>query len=261
MVVSAYGADVSLADAEGEAHNAALFAAARAVLCTSRHLEALLLRAGSGPARVEVVRPTVDCALFAPGAGAKASPPVIVTIARLQWKKGHADGLRAIAALRASGRSFRWRLIGTGPEGPALRAAVADLALADRVELAGPLERSAVRDALREAAICFQPSVREELGLAAAEAQACGVPVVATRTGGVPEVVEDGVTGLLVAPRDAAAMAAALARLLDDPDEARALGARGRERIRREFDGETVRGALAAAYRRVLAARPTPAEA
>jgi glycosyltransferase involved in cell wall biosynthesis len=192
---------------------------------------------------------------------AAADPSIVVTIARLHWKKGHSDGLRAIALLRRSGRKFLWRLIGTGPEEPSLRSAVFDLRLGDCVEFAGPFERAAVGDALRAAAICFQPSTREELGIAAAEAQACGLPVVATCIGGVPEVVEDGTTGLLVAPRDEVAMAAALARLLDDPAEARALGARGRERIRREFDGEAVRGALAAVYRRVLATTARPAAA
>lgn len=253
LVVTAYGADVSLVDRDGEARNAALLRAAQAVLCTSRHLETLLLRAGAPEDRVAVVRPRVDCERFAPGPAAPAWHPVVATVARLHWKKGHADGLRAIAALRKSGRAFRWRVIGAGPEEPALRAALADLDLGDHVELAGALDHDAVRDALQASAICFQPSVREELGVAAAKAQACGLQVVATRVGGVAEVVEDGVTGLLVAPRDDAAMAEALARLLDDPAAGRALGARGRERVQREFDGEAVRGALAAVYRRLLA--------
>src|SRR5690606_25699554 len=123
LVVSAYGADVSLAGEVGRADNAALFAAADRIVCVSRHLAALAVGQGAPAERVRRIPPAIDVRFFSPGTGAPAEPPVVLTVARLVWKKAHLDGLRAIAALRAEGRRLRWRLLGSGPEEPALRAA------------------------------------------------------------------------------------------------------------------------------------------
>ena len=96
------------------------------------------------------------------------------------------------------------------------------------------------------------PSLQEGLGLSAMEAQACGVPVVASRIGGLVEAVQDGVTGFLVPPRDPAALAAAIARLLCDRELARRFGDAGRQRIEEKFSvGAMVDGTLAV-YRKAL---------
>lgn len=260
VVTTVYGADVSLAGVEGERLNAELFAASDAVVCISAHLAALVSGQGAKPDRTLMIHPTIDCEFFSPAGTARTDPPIVLTVARLHWKKGHAEGLRAIAALRRRGVELRWRLLGAGAEEPALRAAVADLGLADCVEFAGNLERSAVRDAMREATLVLSPSVREELGVALAEAQACGVPVVSTRVGGVAEIVEDGSSGLLVPPRDAAAIADAIETLLGDGERRAAMGVRGRMRVRERFSGAAADGALASLYRRVIKERErTPA--
>jgi len=116
------------------------------------------------------------------------------------------------------------------------------------VEFTGTLERSAVRDAMRSATLFFLPSLHEEFGVAAAEAQACGLPVVATRVGGIPEVVEDGESGMLLAAGDVDAMARALGTLLADPALRAEMGANGRARVRRRFGSEVTSGALSALY-------------
>jgi glycosyltransferase involved in cell wall biosynthesis len=82
---------------------------------------------------------------------------------------------------------------------------------------------------------------------------AAGKAIVATRTGGIPDIIEDGVHGVLVPPRDAAATAAAIERLLADPEERARLGANARERRRREFDLETTIARIAALYEELLA--------
>jgi colanic acid/amylovoran biosynthesis glycosyltransferase len=256
LVVGVYGADVALAGDDGAHRNAALFARADAIVCSSRHLERAALALGAPAERTRVLHPAIDCDFFSPAPGEiSCDPPVLLTVARLHAKKGLADGLRAIGRLRAAGVRVRWRIAGGGPEEHALRAEIDAAGLADCVELAGTLERGAVRDALRSAALFFLPSRHEEFGVAAAEAQACGLAVVATRVGGLPEIVEDGATGVLVPTRDDAAMAAALGALLRDAGARRAMGARGRERVRARFGSERAFDALPALYASLLVAR------
>jgi glycosyltransferase involved in cell wall biosynthesis len=105
----------------------------------------------------------------------------------------------------------------------------------------------------RAAAVLVGTSfVNETFGIALAEAQACGRPVVASRFGGFPEVVEDGVTGLLCTPQDAPDLAAKLDTMLADPERAAAMGAAGRARVLRLFTWDAVVDRLEAVYTRVL---------
>ncbi|MCI0371713.1 MAG: glycosyltransferase, partial [candidate division NC10 bacterium] len=96
-------------------------------------------------------------------------------------------------------------------------------------------EQADVRPWLHRMALYVQPSIAEGMSNSILEAMACGLPVVATRVGGTPEVVEDGVSGLLVPPEDPAAMAKALVTLLRDPPRCAAMGDAGRNRVAREF--------------------------
>ena len=84
----------------------------------------------------------------------------------------------------------------------------------------------------------MQPTLTERLTIPAQEAMACGLPLVASRVGGLPEVVQPDETGLLVAPDNADELAGAMARLAEEPDTAAAMGASGRKRVEREFDQE-----------------------
>ena len=249
LVVNVYGADVALADADGAQRNKALFARADAILCSSRYLERIALAQGAPAERTRVLHPAIDCAFFSPDPAPHVQhPPMLLSVARLHWKKAHADGVRAVARLRAAGAKFRWRIVGNGPEEEAIRVLVRASGLEDCVEFTGTLERSAVRDAMRDASLFFLPSLHEEFGVAAAEAQACGLPVVATRVGGLPEIVEDGASGVLVAAGDADAMARALGTLLGDAALRSAMGAQGRMRVQRLFGREVISEALPALY-------------
>jgi glycosyltransferase involved in cell wall biosynthesis len=138
---------------------------------------------------------------------------------------------------------------GDGAERAALEAQRAALGLDARVRFLGRVDD--VAELLAGADVCVMPSRHEGLGVAALEAMAAGVPVVASRVGGLPEAVVDGATGCLVAPDDASALADALGRLVADRDLRRALGAAGAARVRARFSMDAMAAGTLAVYRRL----------
>src|SRR5262249_16325102 len=151
-------------------------------------------------------------------------PPRIVAVGRLVEKKGFEDLVDACAILAERGRDFECRIVGTGELEAQLAARIAARGLAGRVVLVGPrpLDEVAreVQGAAALAAACVVGSDgnRDGLPTTLLEAMALGTPCVATDVTGIPEVVRDGETGILVPQHDPTALAAALAYLLDDPE-------------------------------------------
>jgi colanic acid/amylovoran biosynthesis glycosyltransferase len=203
--------------------------------------------------RVEVIHCGVDAAVFRPRS---PSGPVavgtrvdeayeVLSIATLQPQKGHAVLVAAARRLVERGVSVRVRMVGEGEERPALEAAIAAAGLADEVLLLGRQPRDRIAELLGEADVVVQPSIvlpsgkTEGIPVALMEALASGVAVVATAVSGVPELVEDGVTGRLVPPGDADALADALVDLQRDPALAARLTAAGRARVLASFDLRT----------------------
>ncbi|MCG6118439.1 MAG: glycosyltransferase [Aquimonas sp.] len=178
---------------------------------------------------------------------------LIASVGRLDPIKGFDVLIPALARLAGEGREFRCRIYGEGPQRAALESARAAAGLAQRLELPGATPQEAVRALLSEAAIFVMPSVRTPEGnqdgipVALMEAMASGCAVVSTRVSGIPELVEDGNNGLLVEAGDAAALAAALARLLDDAELRRRLGIAARASVENGFDAATEGGRLLAA--------------
>ena len=182
--------------------------------------------------------------------GVPADVPLIGAIGNLEARKGFCVLFKAFRILAARHPDARLVVIGASAEPEeeeALKALACDPVLCGRAALAGHLPR-----AWRFAAafdVCVVPSLRgESFGLLALDAMLAGRPVVASRVGGLPEIVEDSVTGLLVPPGDAAALAAALERALSDPELARRLGSAGRRRANELFSAQR----MAAEYREVL---------
>jgi glycosyltransferase involved in cell wall biosynthesis len=125
--------------------------------------------------------------------------------------------------------------------------------VAGRVRHRAWVDHAEIPSLYRSSAMLVLPSVCEEpFGMPLVEAMASGLPVVATRVGGIPEVVEDGVTGLLVPPEDPVALAEAIARLLDDREYAAALGAAGRRRAEERFSWESVTARMRGLYADLL---------
>ncbi len=141
-------------------------------------------------------------------------------------------------------------LVGDGPDRPAAQALAAERGVADRVHFLG--SQDAVEKILPCADLFVLPSEYESFGLAALEAMACGVPVVATRAGGLPEVVADGETGELCDIHEADCLVKVILRLLESPDQLAKMGREARRRVEREFSLDSILPRYEAFYRRVL---------
>lgn len=157
-----------------------------------------------------------------------------LSVARLEANKGLSYLLRALAALDRD-RPWRWVLVGTGRDRAALEALAGELGLGDRLVFAGAVDDADLHNLYALAGVFAISSLYEGSSLATLEAMAHGLPVVATRAGGLPDKVLPGRTGLLVPPGDAPALAAGIARLLADPAAAHAMGAAGAALVAEQF--------------------------
>jgi glycosyltransferase involved in cell wall biosynthesis len=180
--------------------------------------------------------------------------PRIVSVGRLQEPKDPLTLVRALGSLR--GGSFAAVIVGDGPDRPAVAAEVERLGLGHAAQLAG--ERHDIADLLVAADIFVLSTRSEGLPLSILEAMSAGLPVVASRVGGIPELVVDGETGLLVPPGDPSSLATAIERLMEEPALRDRLGAAGRARVEELFDLGRCRREHLELYRRELARRGLP---
>lgn len=202
-----------------------------------RHLADL-----AGEAQIVRIYNGLDLEAFGPNGHAPERPPLILAVGRLVEKKGFGDLIRACAVLRDGGQAFSCRIVGKGPLHAELRDLIAELGLEGTVELVGPIPREALVDVFACASVFAAPCVvardgnRDGLPTVLVEAMAAGVPVVATPVTGIPELVEDGHTGIIVPERNPEALTGALRRLLENQPEADALARAARRRVERDFD-------------------------
>jgi glycosyltransferase involved in cell wall biosynthesis len=223
----------------------------------------LVERLGWPESKVEVSYNAVDLrrveATAPPGLreqlGASETRPLVLTPARLDAQKGHSTLFEAIAQVPDA----VFVLAGEGPEREPLEALAAQLGIGERVRFLG--RRDDVPQLLAACDIFALPSLYEGSSLAVLEAMAAGAPVVSSAIGGTDELIEDGSSGLLAPPGDAQALAAALRRLLDDPDLRESLAARARERVERDLTRERMAARVTGVYRELLGGVPEGAEA
>ena len=167
----------------------------------------------------------------------------MAVVAQLIPRKGHRYLLQVMPELLEAFPNLRLLLFGQGPEEARLRAQVEALALSDRVSFAG--FRTDLPKILPCLDLLVHPALMEGLGISLLQAAGAGVPIVAVAAGGMPEIVRDGVNGLLVPPADSQVLAAAIKRLLAEPELRHRFGAAGRELVQQEFSVEQmVRGNL-----------------
>lgn len=183
--------------------------------------------------------------------GIPAGDPLVITAGRMTEQKNHGLLLEAMLGLRRTGVRCRALIAGDGPLRAYLEQRADELGIADQVVMPGNVRD--LTELMQGADVFVLPSLWEGLPLVLLEAMACGLPVVGTRIHGVAEVVEDGVSGLLVEPGDAAAMARAIATLLRNAGMRAAFGAAGLAIVRREYDFARVTGELGQLYGEALA--------
>jgi glycosyltransferase involved in cell wall biosynthesis len=170
------------------------------------------------------------------------SPPLILAGTSLVPQKGFDDLVSALAILRRDGVPFRAEILGRGVLKDALASQISELGLKDRVELIGTRTHGEVVELMQQATVFVMPSKRAPRGFidglpnVIAEAMACGACVVATRFSGIPELVDDGVNGLLVEPGDPEALAAAMRKALEDPDSNAKMIVAARRTVEEVFD-------------------------
>ena len=205
------------------------------------------------PDRVRVVPLGADHEFFRPGLDTRevraryglGEGRWLLSVARLSRHKGIDTALQALARLRTRYPDLHYAVVGTGEEQAALAAEAVELGVADRVRfLTGVPDRDL--PALYNTAEVYLGVSRlmeqrvEGFGISLAEASACGIPVVAGRSGGIPAAVRDGETGVLVDAESAAAVSEALSRLLDDPTLRARLGAAGRRAVESHYNWDRV---------------------
>jgi glycosyltransferase involved in cell wall biosynthesis len=201
-------------------------------------VEATRILGFQGPATM--IANGVDPDRFQPGPsavraslGIGAGEVVILLARRLVEKNGVIWFARALGALRD--RAFRVVIAGDGSEREAMQAILAENGMLDRIVFLGSVANKDMPDIYRAADLSVLPSLAEATSIAGLEAMASGLPLVGTRVGGIPAIIDDEATGLLVPPRDPEAMARALDRLIIDSDARRRFGAAARRKVEQEF--------------------------
>ncbi|HEU4333725.1 MAG TPA: glycosyltransferase family 4 protein [Candidatus Eisenbacteria bacterium] len=231
------------------------------IAAISEGVKEALARSGVEPSRVRVVpsgidlepfEAPVDRAALRARLGIAAGEILALQVAALAPHKSQSDLLRAAAIAGARVPALRVWIAGEGPLRATLEGEQRALGLGTSVRFLG--FREDVNDLLAAADLFVVSSYLEGMGTSTLDAMAAGLPVVATRVGGIPEIVADGETGLLVPPRDPEALAGAIARLAEEPELRRRLAEGGRGRVR-EFSADRTEGRMNALYAELLQGR------
>lgn len=222
------------------------------ILAVSEFTAGLVRRAGVDSRRIEIVHPGCDSERFRPTkptsefrkklVGLRRKGPIILTIGNLVSRKGHDMVLRSLPRVLKSVPDVTYLIIGEGPYRSQLEGLAKDMQVGDHVVFAGQVEQEDIPEVYGMCNVFTMPSRDqsescdvEGFGLVFLEANASCKPVIAGRSGGVPEAVIDGVSGLLVNPIDIDDIANALVKLLSNGDLAKRLGNQGRARVMRDF--------------------------
>lgn len=233
-----------------------LFRRGALFLPVSRTLEVRLIEAGCRPGAIRVHHSGVALQQLQYRESYPLDDNVrLVSVARLVEKKGIAYAVEAVAQLLAQGRRVSYTIVGEGPLREQLARLVDELGVAGAVQLVGAKAHREVLEMMRDAHILIAPSVTaadgDEEGIpnAIKEAMAIGLPVIGTRHAGIPELVQDGVSGFLVPERNPGALAERLARLVDNRAVWLSFSRAARLRIEREYDIDRLNDELVTLYR------------
>jgi colanic acid/amylovoran biosynthesis glycosyltransferase len=258
LVVSFYGYDISSVPQSDPSVYNDLFETATVVTCLSEDMKQDLLDLGAPTKKIRKVPLCIDPDTFEYRERELTSdnpdePLQILTVARHVEKKGLEYAIRAVAQLDID-RPVTYRIAGDGPLRDQLENLISELDAADRIEILGWQTQDEVAQLMTDAHVFLLPSVtaangdKEGTPTVLLEAQATGLPVVSTTHAGIPEIVSDGDTGILVPERDVTALVDALEDILTQPKEWAAMGRTGREYIEERHSIESVTDELVSIY-------------
>lgn len=217
-------------------------AAADFLVCIGRFARSQLMKLSPANswAKFEICPLGVDVAHYNPATHSslpeEKAPFTILCVGRLTPAKGQHNLIEAAVMLRNKGRRFRIILAGSGPDEASLRRAVCTHGLTDYIAFTGPQNQEQVRALYRTCDAFALPSFAEGIPVVLMEAMASGVACVSTRITGIPELIRDGIDGILVTPSDSKELADALENLMDDPELRQELGEAGRRRVSEEYN-------------------------
>lgn len=223
----------------GRYHLAEKVRDARFVVCVSDFARSQLMGITTPDQweKLHVIHCGVDLERFSPRGRRVAPERLVVTcVGRLVPEKGQSLLIQSIASMRRAGHPVQLTVVGDGPERESLRALAAKLGLGADVSFLGAVAHTQVDEVLRRTDIFCLPSFAEGVPIVLMEAMALGLPVISTRVMGIPELVQDGVSGRLVSPGSADELGRAIAELAADPDLRYRFGVAARERVASEFD-------------------------
>lgn len=243
LVVSVHGFDITRPLSSGKRPYGRLFRYADRIVVTTEFMmqQTLSLGCPSQKLRRNLIGLPLADFPFRPRTWRPGEVLRLLTVSRLVEKKGIRYAIEAIAKLRRRGLQVSYTVMGHGPLYRQLSKLAADLGISDAITFMGAASRAEVIAQMNLAHLFVFPSCtaadgdQEGQGMAALEAQACGIPVVASRHGGIPEIVLDGRTGLLVPEKDASAIASAIESLLARVDQWPNIGAQGRAFVASAF--------------------------
>lgn len=236
-----------------------LFKYGEAFTANSKFLEQRLIDLGCPRDKLSVIPMPVDTDYFRPlKSSTEGDEIAILSVGRLVELKGHAFGIRAVRRLMDKGYKLRYDIVGVGEEKDSLEALIAELGLQESVTLCGARSQSEVRQLMQRSDLYLMTSAvdktgrREAQGLVSGEAQACGLPMIAFKSGGVPSTLADGQTGFLVPEKEVEAMAERIAYLIDHPEMRRQMGEEARKFIEQNFSLQVISQQWADLYSRLL---------
>jgi glycosyltransferase involved in cell wall biosynthesis len=250
LVVSTWGSDVVQRDQRKERLYPYLLAHAAQITATSQYLATVTASYLGTPQPVHVIPFGVDPECFKPASQRSANGP-IGTLRHLEANYGIDVLIEAVPRVLRLNPKQQVEIGGAGSLRSSFEQRIQELGLEARVKLRGRLPHADVPAFLRSLSIFAMPSRAEAFGVAALEAQACGLPVVASSVGGLPEVVRHAETGLLVPPEQPEALADALIALLHDRRRRSAMGQAARDWVRERYDWQTNVTQMIEVYRQV----------
>jgi glycosyltransferase involved in cell wall biosynthesis len=231
------------------------------VVAISQGVHTALTEGNIPLSRIRLIPSGVDTMRFAPDPlvrerlrsryGIDTQTPLVVSVGALVERKGHDFLLTAAHLLKEKGYHLRYLICGEGPLHKTLESQVQTLGIAQEVQFIGFCPN--VSEFLAAADFFVHVPLYEGLGVAVIEALAAGTPTIASRVGGIPELIEEGKTGILVPPQDAESLSRSLLHLLENPSLARQLGKAGQMFVRKHLDVSAMAQANEALYIELLA--------